>query len=174
MYRKCCRAALSRRDTLLEERQRIRQELSRIGSDDTAARLQEHIANQKIELQERSESVLRQRLGVAAVREALRQYQDTHRSSMMLAASQAFRTLSGGHFIDLDIQPGAKGEVLYAIKSNGQSIQAGQMSKGTRFQLYLALRIAGYREFASSWRSATLSSPTTSWRPSMMRVPSWH
>jgi uncharacterized protein YhaN len=38
--------------------------------------------------------------------------------------------------------------VLVALAADGGSKLAGDLSKGTRFQLYLALRAAGYREFA--------------------------
>ena len=40
-----------------------------------------------------------------------------------------------------------KGEVLIGIAAGGGTKIASQMSKGARFQLYLALRLAGYREF---------------------------
>ncbi|MER8563293.1 hypothetical protein [Mesorhizobium sp. M0578] len=40
------------------------------------------------------------------------------------------------------------GEVLIALQRDGQSKVADALSKGARFQLYLALRLAGYYEFA--------------------------
>lgn len=40
-------------------------------------------------------------------------------------------------------------EKLIAVRAQGGSIAVGSMSKGTRFQLYLALRLAGYRRFCS-------------------------
>ena len=39
-------------------------------------------------------------------------------------------------------------EVLVAIGADGSSKVAADLSKGTRFQLYLALRVAGYHEFS--------------------------
>ncbi|NKX29271.1 hypothetical protein HGE68_05190 [Rhodobacteraceae bacterium R_SAG6] len=42
-------------------------------------------------------------------------------------------------------------EVLLALrKRDGRSITVAEMSKGTRFQLYLALRLAGYRQYSAS------------------------
>jgi len=40
------------------------------------------------------------------------------------------------------------GEVVIALQRDGQSKIADALSKGARFQLYLALRLAGYHEFA--------------------------
>ncbi|MFX5603113.1 hypothetical protein ABTD90_21440, partial [Acinetobacter baumannii] len=39
-------------------------------------------------------------------------------------------------------------ELLIAKAVDGSSKIASELSKGTRFQLYLALRVAGYHEFA--------------------------
>ena len=51
------------------------------------------------------------------------------------------------------LPPGKDGETLIALSAGGGSKAAGELSKGTRFQLYLALRVAGYHEFVRS-RSA--------------------
>jgi uncharacterized protein YhaN len=67
---------------------------------------------------------------------------------MMRRASEAFRLVSRGAYRELATQPDSKGERLIAIGAEGSSKEASEMSKGTRFQLYLALRVAGYEEFA--------------------------
>lgn len=43
--------------------------------------------------------------------------------------------------------PGKGSEVLVGLRRDGTPIIAPEMSRGARFQLYLGLRIAGYREF---------------------------
>jgi uncharacterized protein YhaN len=93
---------------------------------------------------------LRHRLGLLAVDHALRRYRDTHRSGMLQRASDAFRVMSRGRYDGLAAQPDGDGEVLVALAADGGSKRAGQLSDGTRGQLYLALRIAGYHEFAAS------------------------
>ncbi|TIM55273.1 MAG: hypothetical protein E5Y60_34230, partial [Mesorhizobium sp.] len=77
-------------------------------------------------------------------------YRDKHRSSMMLRASEAFQVISRGAYRGLATQPDKDTEVLIGIGADGSSKLAQEMSKGTRFQLYLALRVAGYHEFAQS------------------------
>ena len=66
---------------------------------------------------------------------------------MMKRASEAFRTISRGAYSRLDAQLTDKGEVLMGIGASGGAKIASEMSKGARFQLYLALRVAGYFEF---------------------------
>ncbi len=78
--------------------------------------------------------------------------QHKHRSKMMARASDAFRTISRGAYISLVAQPGNDGDVLVAIAGDGSSKVAPELSKGARFQLYLALRIAGYHEFVATRR----------------------
>lgn len=66
----------------------------------------------------------------------------------MKRASDAFRLITRGQYRGLAAQPDRDGETLIGVPSQGGSKVAGAMSKGTRFQLYLALRLAGYYEFA--------------------------
>ena len=74
-------------------------------------------------------------------------YRENHRSSMMKNASAAFRTISRGAYSKLDSRLTDKGEILIGIPVGGGVKITLEMSKRTRFQLYLALRVAGYREF---------------------------
>ena len=98
---------------------------------------------------------LRTRLGIEAAERALSAYRDEHRSSMMQRASEAFRTISRGVYSRLDAQLTDKGEVLMGIGASGGAKVASEMSKGARFQLYLALRVAGYFEFVDQpWPGA--------------------
>ena len=67
----------------------------------------------------------------------------------MLANTQkAFAQLTAGKYAKLVTQPDGQNEILLAVRSeDNRSISAAKMSKGTRFQLYLALRLAGYGQF---------------------------
>jgi DNA repair exonuclease SbcCD nuclease subunit len=53
-------------------------------------------------------------------------------------------------YSELVTQPSNGSELLIAKGSDGGSKIASELSKGTRFQLYLALRVAGYHEFAKA------------------------
>lgn len=123
-----------------------------VGGDDAAARLEERRRTALLEIEDKAGRYLRLRLGILAAEQALRAYRDRHRSSMMARASQAFRTISRGAYSGLSTQPDKDGEILIAVAADGGSKLASELSKGTRFQLYLALRVAGYQEFAQSRR----------------------
>lgn len=119
-----------------------------VGGDDAVARIEAERKTVLIDIEERALHHLRLRVGIAAAEAALRAYREKHRSSMMEQASQAFRTVSRSAYSGLSTQPGRDGDVLVGLTADGASKLAPDMSKGTRFQLYLALRVAGYHEFA--------------------------
>lgn len=91
---------------------------------------------------------LRLSLGHRLAEEALRRYRDSHRSGMMQATESAFAALTNGAYRQLQTEMDGTTEVLRAIDASGTPKQVGDMSKGTRFQLYLALRAAAYEELA--------------------------
>ncbi|WP_323780917.1 ATP-binding protein [Thalassovita sp.] len=122
-------------------------DLEKVGGDDAVARLEEQRQTLLLEMEESAREHLQKRLGLLAVDAALRQYRDTHRSGMLDRASEAFRAMSLGRYSGLAAQPDGMREILVALAAEGGSKQAGQLSDGTRAQLYLALRIAGYHEF---------------------------
>jgi uncharacterized protein YhaN len=127
-----------------------KQRVDAVGSDDRAALLDERRQTTLIEIEEGALRYLKLAAGVMATNRALWLYRERHRSSMLEQASEAFRLVTRGAYAGLATQPEGVGEVLIAVQSDGVSKQADHLSKGTRFQLYLALRVAGYREFAGT------------------------
>lgn len=121
-----------------------------VGGDGTVAKIEEEKRTLLLDIEDRALRYLRLKLGAAAAEQALRAYRDRHRSSMMARASQAFATISRGAYTGLAAQPEKDGEILIALAAGGGSKEAAELSKGTRFQLYLALRVAGYYEFVAS------------------------
>ena len=97
-------------------------------------------------------------------------YRDQHRSSMMTQASDAFRIISRGAYRGLGTQPDRDGDILVALGADGGSKLATDLSKGTRFQLYVALRAAGYHDSPSCGRPCR-SSPMTLWKRSTTSAP---
>ncbi len=118
-----------------------------IGGDSKVAEIEERRRTTLLEIQDGAGRYLQLRAGMIAMEQALRAYREHHRSSMMTRASAAFQTISRGNYSGLVSQPGKDGETLIALLAAGGSKSAHELSKGTRFQLYLALRVAGYHEF---------------------------
>ncbi len=127
-----------------------RDALEKIGGDDAAARLEEQRQTLLLDLEDRARATLRLKLGILAAERALARYRDEHRSNMLADTEAAFGQLTGGRYQNLRAQTDGQGEILLALRrDDSRSITVAEMSKGTRFQLYLALRLAGYRQYAS-------------------------
>jgi len=120
-----------------------------VGADETAADLAEKRRLLLLQLDEEAWRYLRLTAGIAAAQAGLRLYREQHRSGMMLRAAEAFRHITAGRFSDLQSRPDKDVETLVAVKAAGGSLTVDEMSDGTRDQLYLALRMAGYQEFAA-------------------------
>lgn len=138
---------------LFAARTRAAEALDAIGGDDAVARIEQQRQTLLVEIEDRAIHYLRLSAGVIAMEQALSLYRERHRSTMMARASEAIKTISRGHYTGLVAQPDRDREVLIATTRDGGSKQATDMSKGARFQLYLALRVAGYHEFAASRRT---------------------
>ncbi|MCF3639455.1 AAA family ATPase [Rhizobium sp. TRM95111] len=124
--------------------------IARIGGDGTVAAIEERRRTLVVETAERAWRHLSLRAGILAAETALRLYRDRHRSDMMRRASDAFRVISGGEYSGLSTVMEKDQELLIAVAAAGGSKLARELSKGTRFQLYLALRVAGYHEIAAT------------------------
>ncbi|WP_162901573.1 AAA family ATPase [Breoghania sp. L-A4] len=121
--------------------------LKAIAGDGEVARLEEQRRVLLLDIEHEAHAYMRLSAGALLVEEALRSYRETHRSTMMRRASDAFVKMTRGGFTGLFSAQGKKGEVLVGMRSDGSTIVAPEMSRGTQFQLYLALRIAGHADF---------------------------
>ena len=139
-----------RSQELFTEHSKALDRIESVGGDNAVAKVEEQRGTTRLEIEEGATRYLRMRLGIAAAEQALRIYRDEHRSSMMEHASEAFKVISRGAYKGLTTQPDRGGDVLVAVDANGGSKSASELSRGTRFQLYLALRVAGYLEFAQA------------------------
>ncbi|MBZ9810947.1 MULTISPECIES: ATP-binding protein [unclassified Mesorhizobium] len=132
----------------LVRRTRATDKIDAIGGDSAVARIDADRRTVLLEIEEKAVRYIELKLGVMSASSALRVYRERHRSGMMSEASDAFALITRGQYTGLTTQPVKGGEVLIATQQDGQSKVADALSKGARFQLYLALRLAGYYEFA--------------------------
>ncbi|MBP1849654.1 ATP-binding protein [Rhizobium halophytocola] len=124
--------------------------LRAVTGDADVAVLVERRRTIELEMQETILSYLELRFGHQLAEEAIRRYRDRHRSGMLEATEKAFADLTNGAYTKLRTQPEGNAEVLMALSAEGTPKRAQDMSKGTRFQLYLALRAAAYEQMAAS------------------------
>ena len=139
-----------RAKALFADRARASDQLAAVGGDDAAARVDAERKTVLLEIEDIALRYLRLRSGSLVAEQALRAYRDKHRSAMMNRASEAFRLMTRDEYTGLATHPDKGRETLIGLHKQSGSKQAIDMSKGTRFQLYLALRLAGYEEFAAA------------------------
>lgn len=120
-----------------------------IGGDDAVARIEAERRTLLLDIEDLALTYLRLKTGALMASQALRAYRERHRSAMMNRASEAFRLITRGAYSGLATRQDKERETLIGLAQGGGSKLASDMSKGTRFQLYLALRVAGYEEFAA-------------------------
>ncbi|MGY4370654.1 uncharacterized protein YhaN [Bradyrhizobium sp. LB1.3] len=130
--------------------------ISAVGGDAAVALIDATRRTVLLSIEDKARTYLRLKFGIAAADGALQAYRDRHRSSMMARASEAFSLISRGRYPELVTQPLNGSELLIAKGVDGSSKIASDLSKGTRFQLYLALRVAGYYEFTRAHAPAPL------------------
>ncbi|MCP8895602.1 AAA family ATPase [Shinella daejeonensis] len=131
-------------------RVRAEEALAGVAGSDAAAALEERRRTALLEVAEGSRRYLAMRAGALAAEQALRLYRERHRSVMMDRASETFHIITGGQYTGLSTVMEKDSEFLVVNAAGGGSKLARDLSKGTRFQLYLALRVAGYHEIAAS------------------------
>ncbi|MFW2544285.1 AAA family ATPase [Primorskyibacter sp. 2E107] len=136
----------ARLEQAIESRTVARTELRRVSGAADIARLTEQKATLEARIEDTVLRYLETRFGVRLAEEAIRRYRDSHRSGMIEATEAAFVELTNGAYTRLLTQPDGQAEILVALDAAGLSKQAQDMSKGTRFQLYLALRAAAYAQ----------------------------
>ena len=141
--------ASARQQDLFAEKSKLDAQLEALGGDDAVALIEEKRAAIFLDIEDKARRWLRMRAGIIATEFALRNYRDNHKSSMLAKTSDAFATITRGAYSGLTTQADGAGEVLYGMPTDGGGARkADELSKGTQFQLYLALRIAGYHEYA--------------------------
>lgn len=137
----------------IETRTSAERDLAAVTGDDGIARLVEKKTTLELEIEETALQYLELTLGLRLADQAIRRYRDAHRSQMMATTETAFTTLTNGAYTQLRSQPDGSSEILLVIDAGGTAKRVEDLSKGTRFQLYLALRAAAYEQLAAQGTS---------------------
>ncbi len=125
------------------------QALSQVTGDSEIAALGEHRADLALQIKVVALEHLELHLGHRLAEEAIRRNRDIHRSGMMAATERSFATLTRDAYSQLKSQPEGDGEALLAVDSEGTAKRVAELSKSTRFQLYIALRAAAYEQLVA-------------------------
>lgn len=141
--------AEERVSTATVARAKAEQDLGNVTGGAEIAELVEHRTTLQMQIEEAVLDYLERDFGLHLAEDAIRRYRDKHRSDMMAATERAFGELTNGAYQRLMTQPDGASEILLAVDASGTPKQIGDMSKSTRFQLYLALRAAAYEQMVT-------------------------
>lgn len=88
------------------------------------------------------------RLSAAVLRRAIERYRDRHQDPLVRRANELFSKFTEGTYAELFVDVDEKGQGYLVARRNDRVIhEMHQMSKGTREQLFLALRIAAIERY---------------------------
>ena len=147
------KAAHEARDQAIADQALADRTLAESGIDGAVAQLAQERQIVLEDLTATAEAGLTRRIALMLAERALARYRERHQSAMLADTQAAFADLTDGAYPALAAQPTDRGDVLVATRaSDGHTLRADEttMSKGTRFQLYLALRLAGYRQMVAN------------------------
>lgn len=121
----------------------LRREREQMHVDGGAASSAEDLEGHVGEMRELTERYLKAHLAAWALSRAIDRYRTEHKTPLLARANELFPVLTEGRFAELEVNFDDKDRpVLIGVRSSGERLTVGQMSTGTREQLYLALRIA--------------------------------
>jgi len=122
---------------------REKNELARMDGSGKAAELAENAQQILARMRRLSERYIRIKLATRFLREEIERYRAENQDPVLTIASRYFRDLTLGSLVGLRTDSDEQGlPVLVGVRRNGDWLQVGGMSSGTRDQLYLSLRLA--------------------------------
>ena len=139
------------RDRLREGVVTQRRELEGLETDTEAVRAREDVELSLSRVEAAALAYARARLAAIVVRRAIERYRREHESPMLNRTKELFRRFTQKTFSDLYVEVEDRGKaVLVGRQYDGALKRVDQMSKGTREQLYLALRIAAIDRYVET------------------------
>ena len=133
------------RNELLEERGGIDNELAQLTSEEESSALRILRSSLLEQLREHAREWSRLTIAESLLEKTRQKFERERQPSVIRHAQDFFTKVTGERYIRLYASIG--GNTLTVTESNGASRQPNELSRGTREQLYLALRFGLIREF---------------------------
>lgn len=114
-------------------------------SSSTAAELAQEEQEVLAEIAERARRYTRLRLAWALLERAIERYRVEHQGPVLRRAGELLPRLTCGSYSGLRL--GREESAIVAVQANGHERAVNELSEGTRYQLYLALRLASIERF---------------------------
>lgn len=137
-------------DTTNEARALAEREMQESGDENEHAHLSLERRNLILQTAELARKCAIARSGQTVLHAAIAKFRQEHQSVILSEAQKAFSTLTAGRYTRLLPRDDGKGnEKLYVIDDSRKARDVTDLSTGTRYQLYLALRAAAYADYAT-------------------------
>lgn len=121
--------------------------LSRLGGD-AAADAAQRLAAVAADIRESSLVYARLHLARALLTREVARFQERHQGPVLQRASALFTRLTLGHYRGL--RTGLDQRVIECVRDDGKALLVPELSEGTSYQLYLALRLASLERYLES------------------------
>ena len=124
--------------------------VEKIDTDGEYARLVQQRTTLLLEIADLARQTATARTGQLVLKAAMASFRQEHQSVILTAAQQAFTTLTSGHYVQLVPRDDGRGnERLFVLDDQDNARSVNELSTGTRYQLYLALRAAAHADYAT-------------------------
>jgi uncharacterized protein YhaN len=139
------------RDDARERLGEQKRELGNIETDTAAAQAAQDVELARAAIRNAATQYARARLAATVVRHAIERYRKLHQDPLLERANRLFTRFTLGSFVELFVDIDERGRgVLMARQRDRALLQMDGLSKGTREQLFLALRIAAIERYVAS------------------------
>lgn len=109
-------------------------------TDETAAVAAQNLEQRAAEARELIERYLKVRLAKTILEREIARYRERHQGPVLSRASRLFQRLTLERYQGLRV--GLEERTLGCVRADGDEVGVAQLSEGTQYQLYLALRLA--------------------------------
>lgn len=135
-------ACTSQVETLHEKQLETQAALGKVDGEAVAADAEQRAADAAARLSNLVADYSSTRLASAILSEAIETYQQRYQGPLLARASELFATITGGRFVKVATDFDEDMTILVGVRPNGKRETVGNLSSGTRDQLFLALRLA--------------------------------
>ena len=116
--------------------------LGKVDGDAVAADAEQRAADAAARLSNLITEYASARLSSSIISEVIETYQQRYQGPLLARASELFATITGGRFAKVATDFDEDITILVGVRANGKRETVGNLSSGTRDQLFLALRLA--------------------------------
>lgn len=116
--------------------------LGRVDGEAVAAEAEQRAADAAARLSNLVADYASARLASTILSDAIETYQQRYQGPLLARASELFATITGGRFAKVATDFAEDMTILVGVRPNGKRETVGNLSSGTRDQLFLALRLA--------------------------------